>query len=456
MKTETAASVTLLLAVAVSLLTPMRHAVLTRVSQIGDTHATTSRTRIELWRSGLRMFADHPVTGAGLDAFVAAFPAYRTPELTRLEWGGTPGKAHNDAIQILATQGLLGGLAALAILILTALALGRVARRGNPAARDTAIVTGASLAAYAVSSLVGFGTVAVSALAAALAGWASRAAWPVEAGSEPARPAWRLAAGILLAAVLGYFLVVRPLRAEIYLAEALHQPSGTPARGALLDSAARSAPWDPRFPAEVGRTYFAQALGEQDPSTRLELLALARRSLEGAIAVAPENGENRILYGTVLSGQSIMETGVSTPEQVRAEFLKAVALDPWSPMVLVGAERGLIASGLTADARALALTCARAYPEYAPPLADLGTMALEQGRTAAAAETLALAVTRDWREDQGSAAHAWTGLAQALLALGRNEEATAAADSALARDPRLGQAFAIKQAALRGMASGKK
>ncbi len=452
-----AAAATVLLALAVSLLTPMRHAVLDRVRQIGDTHATTSQTRIELWRAGLRMFGDRPWTGAGLDAFLAAFPKHRTPALTRLEWGGTPAKAHNDAIQILATQGLLGGLAALAIVILTVAALVRVVRRGDPATRDAAIATGAALAGYAASSLVGFGTVAVSALAAALAGWAGRLAWPVDVRSgSRARPAWRVGAGILLAALLGFVLVLRPLRAEIYLAEALHRSSGTPARDALLEAASASAPWDPRFPAELGRSYFSEALREQDPATREELLGLARRSLERSMTLAPENGENQVLYGTVLSGQSILETGAITKEQVRAEFLKAVELDPWSPMVMVGAEHGLIAAGLTADARELALRCARTYPEYAPPLADLGMMALEQGRAAAAAETLALAAARDWREDRGQAAHAWSDLARARLILGRNEEAIAAADSALARDPNLGQAFATKLAAQRGIESRTK
>jgi len=133
---------------------------------------------------------------------------------------------------------------------------------------------------------------------------------------------------------------------------------------------------------------------------------------------------------------------------VRDEFRRAVDLDPLSPMVLVGAERGLTAAGLTTEARDVALRCARAYPDYAVPLADLGAIALQEGRTAAAAETLKLAVRRSWREDAAGAANAWNQLASANLRLGQRQQAADAADSALALNPNLAEAFAIKQAAL--------
>ena len=450
----------LALVILVALATPMRNAVLTRTSQIADVSAPTSRTRVELWRAGLRMFGDHPWVGVGLDAFLAAFPRYRTATLTEIEWGGTPGKAHNDAIQILATQGALGGLAALLIVISCAAALWRIARRGSHEARAAALACAAALAGYVASSLVGFGTVAVSALAAALAGWAARAgpapdAHATEAqtsgGGSPARPVWGLAIGFALALLLWFWLVGRPLRGEMYLADAQHYPPGSPFRDELLEKAAASAPWDPRYPAELGRSYFYEAMSEGNAETRLGLIARSRGVLAKSIRIAPENGENRVLLGTTLSAQSILQPGASSKNEAREEFARAVALDPLSPTVLVGAERGLIAAGLEEDARRLAFRCARAYPDYASPVADLGALALEQGRTAAAAETLRLAVRRQWRGDRTGAAHAWNDLAQATLTLGNPKEAAAAADSALAYNPNLGQAFAIKASALRAM-----
>ena len=438
----------------IPLLTPMRGVVLTRMSQITDTRAETTRTRVELWRSGMRMFADRPVAGVGLDAFLAAFPPYRTAELTRLEWGGTPAKAHNDAIQILCTQGALGGLIALAIVALVLAGLWRIVRRPETAGRSAAIAAGAAVAAYVGSSLVGFGTVAVSAVAAALAGWIGRTAPSAPSHATHPRPAfWSVAIGLVIAGTLGYFLIARPLGGEIVLAATLHHPPGDRARDSGLEKASSLAPWDPRYPAELGRSYFYEALREQDPETRLGLLSLSRDALARSIAIAPENSENRVLYATTLSAQSVLKPGLVTREQVRDEFRRAVDRDPLSPTVLVGAERGLIAAGLPEDAQVLALRCARAYPDYASPLADLGSIAYEQGRYLDAADTLKLAVRRLWREDAAGVGNAWNDLAKADLALGRPEEAEVAADSALARNPNMMQAFALKQDARKAIAA---
>ncbi|HYQ88890.1 MAG TPA: hypothetical protein VEU09_04595, partial [Candidatus Binatia bacterium] len=198
-----------------------------------------------------------------------------------------------------------------------------------------------------------------------------------------------------------------------------------------------------------------EAMREGDAEARLSLMARSRALLTRSIAIAPENAENRILFATTLAAQSVLDPGAASKNEVREEFRRAVALDPLSPAVLIGAERGLIAAGLEQEARPLALRCARAYPDDASPVADLGAMALEEGRTAAAAETLEIAVRRNWRDDATGAANAWNDLAKACLALGEPSRAADAADSALAYNPNLGQAFAIKQAAIRAMSQKK-
>ena len=461
-----AAGAVALVALLLPLVTPMRTQLLDRVHQLTDLKAETTRTRVELWRAGIRMFRDHPGLGAGLDAYVAAFPRYRTTTLTEIEWGGTPAKAHNDAIQILATQGIPGGLAALAILVLGARAVWRVARHGGPELRGAAVAVGAALVGYVLPSLVGFGTVATSALAAALAGWAARAArapaaQAVEVGGAthhgapqegaPVRSKWNLAAGLILAAALWYVLVDRPLAAEMRLADAMRYSPASVQREDFLERAAEAAPWDPRYRAELGRAFFFRGLSEQDPSMSLDLLSRARGELTQAVRTAPENGENRILLASVLSTQTTLSPDRYPKQEVREAFRSAVALDPLSPVVLVGATRGLVASGLDQDAHALALRAARAYPGYAPPFADLGAIALEQGRNADAADTLRLALRRNWRGDEGSMASAWNDLARANLALGRYREAMDAADSALAHNSRLSQAFVTKETAKRNM-----
>jgi len=59
--------------------------------------------RTEFWRTALRIFADHPIIGVGLDGFGAAYSIYDpSTGALRVE------QAHNDYLQILADAGLLG------------------------------------------------------------------------------------------------------------------------------------------------------------------------------------------------------------------------------------------------------------------------------------------------------------------------------------------------------------
>jgi len=62
-----------------------------------------SNGRIHFWGIALRIFAAHPLLGAGLDAFGVAFTRYDTwPGIYRIE------QAHNDYLQTLADAGLAG------------------------------------------------------------------------------------------------------------------------------------------------------------------------------------------------------------------------------------------------------------------------------------------------------------------------------------------------------------
>lgn len=62
-----------------------------------------SSGRTHFWGVALKIFLDHPILGAGLNAFGAAFTKYDT-------WNGTfrIEQAHNDYLQILADAGILG------------------------------------------------------------------------------------------------------------------------------------------------------------------------------------------------------------------------------------------------------------------------------------------------------------------------------------------------------------
>ncbi|HEY2866390.1 MAG TPA: O-antigen ligase family protein, partial [Pyrinomonadaceae bacterium] len=59
--------------------------------------------RLQFWQTGWKIFLDHPIIGAGLNAFGAAYTRYDLANGTlRLE------QAHNDYLQILVDAGLIG------------------------------------------------------------------------------------------------------------------------------------------------------------------------------------------------------------------------------------------------------------------------------------------------------------------------------------------------------------
>lgn len=76
---------------------------LTRVATASGTPGDVSSGRIHFWTTALKIFMDHPILGAGYDAFGVAFTRYDT-------WNGVfrIEQAHNDYLQALADAGIAG------------------------------------------------------------------------------------------------------------------------------------------------------------------------------------------------------------------------------------------------------------------------------------------------------------------------------------------------------------
>src|SRR5207244_3408898 len=80
------------------LLTTLRQ----RLGHLGD-----AVSRQHIWETGLAIYRDHPVLGCGPDTFQLAFGPKRSLAYWQVEWNLTPARAHNEAIHVLATQGLV-------------------------------------------------------------------------------------------------------------------------------------------------------------------------------------------------------------------------------------------------------------------------------------------------------------------------------------------------------------
>ncbi len=409
--------------------TPLRPQLLLRLRQITDLSAPSTQSRVHLWRAGTAMALDHPALGVGTDGYLASFPRYRTPEYWSIEWNGVSAKAHDELIQIAATQGFLGLGAALLVLFFAARSILEVSRHPDPSTRMGAAAAGGGLAAFAVLGLVGFTVASTGVLAAALAGWAAGAAaapvgerssplgmkattTPLGRTSLPDRTARAIAAAPV--ALLWILFVLLPWMAETTAAPALRAPITSPERAERLERASALAPWDARYASELGRSLLARAFSESNPAPRRDALASARAAFERAVRLAPKDGELHALRARTLAAQAAAGPGTVPVAPIRAEFDRAIALEPRNANVLELATQGYLEMGLTAEARAAALRCVRLFPDFALPMADLGVAALLEGRPQAAADTLTLALRRNWHGEEGAAMAAKSNYVAAL------------------------------------------
>jgi len=76
---------------------------LLRGTGIGAGAGDFTSGRVDFWRTGAKIFLDHPILGVGLDAFGTAYSSFDASSgLFRVE------QAHNDYLQTLADAGILG------------------------------------------------------------------------------------------------------------------------------------------------------------------------------------------------------------------------------------------------------------------------------------------------------------------------------------------------------------
>jgi len=144
---------------------------LQRVRQLGD-----SASRQHIWQAAWGIFRDHPLVGSGLDTFQIAFAGQRTAAYWGLEWNGSPTRAHNEALNLLATQGGLGALAVLVLVAGTLLAIRQAWRDGEDRLLAVALAAGGT--AFVVQDLFSFTVAGCGTLVVTQAALLSRLARP--------------------------------------------------------------------------------------------------------------------------------------------------------------------------------------------------------------------------------------------------------------------------------------
>jgi hypothetical protein len=121
-----------------------------RARSIADAADPTSSERVHMWKSGLAIARDHPMTGVGPGQVKRIYSQYAAPEVVHKHRG----HLHNTAIQILVERGIFGLAAWLWLFVAFFVRAARVTRRaGEP--RDHALLTGAvaAIAGFLVAGL---------------------------------------------------------------------------------------------------------------------------------------------------------------------------------------------------------------------------------------------------------------------------------------------------------------
>jgi O-antigen ligase len=396
-------------------LVALRAPLLSRVHESAHPGAGSLAARIEIARSALALWREHPWLGSGPDTFGFMFPSVQTAALWRTDWAGVPVHAHSAWLQILATLGVAGVAAALLVLASFAWVLAGAWRSADERAalgRDGAAMLVALSVGGAVNPIglagVTLLTVVAGALAGALAG--PRAPAPAR-GSSLA-----LAAGAVVAVVIGVGAVreLRGLAAAGEARDALVRASDRPgsvgaaalahAADRACDAASRVRESDElwRLASDAALAAARAHLAAADSARARGLAGAATYEALVADRIQPGRGSNALRFAESAALQSRLMPPALAPRYVTesdSAFAAAIRLAPRDALVLTAWTRAALESGrpevaLTAARRAVAL-----YPGAGPAHALEAAACLAAGDRAGTLVALRHARAAYWEAD---------------------------------------------------------
>jgi O-antigen ligase len=223
--------------------TPILHAVVARLASLISPGTGSAGTRLDIWGDTLRLVAARPIAGWGPDSFGLVFPRYASGN-----W--TPGipidEAHAQALQVAATQGILGVAAYLWLLVALFVAFWR--GRGL----EGAVAMFGGMLAYQLAIQVNFSWVPAALpfwllAAAAVATWETPAPDAARDSATRAVGPRRRTVAVLACAIgvgLGAATTIRPLSGDAAFFEALaaQQRGDLPAARSAIRTAELDSP----------------------------------------------------------------------------------------------------------------------------------------------------------------------------------------------------------------------
>ena len=281
-------------------------------------------SRLHIWGPAVRIIADHPILGTGLDTFKTVFPRYATPDFAAIDGANVASRtAHNEILQVLAAQGVVGLAVVAWLTAMILLTWWRAYRRPGASGTDRLVLVGllASWTAYSVQNVFSFGVVAIDTLYWLLLALFVRLLDPPEredrlAPPQDPEPAPGLVMSALLrvrplaqvlvvaiAVVLGW-LALRPALADYAFNRGsfLRLQGRTPAAAAAFAEAARLMPIEVKYVVYKGLGYEELAKRAESTARKREWLAKAIATYHRSLTLNPTNayylGNLGRAYGT--------------------------------------------------------------------------------------------------------------------------------------------------------------
>lgn len=281
-------------------------------------------SRIEVWKTAWHVFLAHPALGTGLDTFEQDFRRSRTDEFIRLmDVARFQAYAHNDALQVLATTGLLGAAAYLYLLF----AFLPAAKRALDGPEDALLEAALCAGLLGVFINVKFNPVAlevlmqISLLTGLLLSRQGRALGP--AGQKAA------VAGLFLLSAVSVLGALRMTQADrqIRLGQRYLKLNRPELATAPFERAMSLNPCEGAYPRQFINELGDRINASKDVAVRLRLLESGTEAGRKAVACHPSEVNSHYMYGmaALMKGQLGLPEGL--PLAAR-EFDAALELDP--------------------------------------------------------------------------------------------------------------------------------
>ena len=422
---------------------------LTGVIGLGSAQEGSAAARRTIWQATVELIGQRLWLGYGPDGLGLAFSRVYPPQLVYYQGRGlTVDRAHNLALDGLATGGVVGLAAQLALAATLVVVAGRALRgTADPWRRTWLAGCLAALAALVTDNLVSFDVTATAVLAALVTAVIVALARPLD---EPAhggsqrpsvRPLWRAATAAVVVLAVGLAVVeanLRPVAADVAARNADRRAGMGDWSGAAAAGEDVVALWpvEPGYRRALGSAYLNAAWLTEDP---LPWLERAEASLLAARDLRPEDWRGWAALGE-LYGMWGNRWDVDRLPLAHAAYRQATVLAPNHAMLytswgMVDLEGGRFAEAVVRFHQAVDLDATDGYA-----FGHLGEAELAQGRVAEALAAYQQAV--HWEPELISA---YLGLARCYGQLGRRDEAMLAVERVLWLDPDNAAAMALQR-----------